>query len=215
MNRANILMDITLTLAAPLMGAVPWLVPQGQEKQQPTAQTSNVATANHNPTSDAAASNVSAVVVFSSCSGSNASGEVELFQADGQVHLQGTVNGLSPGKHGFHIHEFGDLRSADGSAAGGHYAPKGHRHGGPNDAEHHAGDLGNIVADSNGVALVDISTSDFDAQSVLGRAIVVHADEDDFKSQPSGNAGKRVAVGVIGLMKPEPGKQDALATRVK
>ncbi|HAH49516.1 MAG TPA: superoxide dismutase family protein, partial [Planctomycetaceae bacterium] len=81
------------------------------------------------------------------------SGMVQLKQSKGMVHLTGKIEGLSPGKHGFHIHEFGDISAVDGSSAGGHYAPEGHQHGKPGKKEHHARDLGNITADQNGIAV--------------------------------------------------------------
>jgi Cu-Zn family superoxide dismutase len=101
--------------------------------------------------------------------------------------------------HGFHIHMFGDLRAADGMSAGGHYNPTGHMHGGPESSDHHAGDLGNIKADESGTAKVDAKVQGLMLHHVLGRSLVVHAKEDDLKTQPSGNSGDRIAVGVIGI----------------
>jgi Cu-Zn family superoxide dismutase len=111
------------------------------------------------------------------------------------------VGGLTPGKHGFHIHEFGDVSSPDGASAGGHYNPDGHMHGGPDSQERHAGDFGNIEANQEGVATVNIDAKDLKLHFVIGRSFVVHAKADDLKSQPSGDAGGRVAVGVIGIAK--------------
>ena len=99
-------------------------------------------------------------------------------------------------------HQYGqDLSADDGSSAGGHYAPKGHEHGGPHKAQHHAGDLGNIVADENGVAMIDKQSDDFELSDVIGRAFVVHAGTDDLTSQPSGDAGARAGLAVIGISK--------------
>lgn len=140
-----------------------------------------------------------AVAVLMPTKGNDVRGDIVLEQHDGFVHITGAVRGLSPGKHGFHIHQFGDLRAADGSSAGGHYSPRGHKHGGPDDREHHAGDLGNIEVNQHGVAVVDKKSKDFKLHFVVGRAIVVHGGADDFASQPSGDAGSRVAVGVIGF----------------
>jgi len=119
--------------------------------------------------------------------------------------LVGEVSGLEPGEHGFHIHEFGDL--SDGCAsAGPHYNPDGVDHG--NIKEGHVGDLGNIVADDSGVAKIDLVLPRVDLhgdRSVVGRAIVVHADVDDLgkgsdeESLKTGNAGDRVGCGVIRL----------------
>jgi Cu-Zn family superoxide dismutase len=125
------------------------------------------------------------------------SGTLVLTQKEGYVQVTGEVSGIKPGEHGFHIHMYGDLRSSDGSSAGGHFNPEGHPHGGPDSKEHHAGDLGNIRANGMGVAKVDIKAMGLDLHHVLGRAIVVHADKDDFKDIKS--AGPRIGVGVIGL----------------
>ena len=94
----------------------------------------------------------------------------------------------------------------DGTSAGGHYNPDGHDHGGLDSKDRHAGDLGNIDANAQGVAKVNIQATGLDIHHVLGRSVVVHADADDFKSQPSGNAGPRVALGVIGLADGAPKK---------
>lgn len=129
---------------------------------------------------------------------------VIVFAAEGEgVRIRGRVRGLTPGKHGFHIHEFGDLRSPDGTSAGGHYNPDNKKHGAPGSDEHHVGDLGNIEADENGVAQVNIQAPWLKLHYVIGRALVVHGGEDDLKSQPSGDAGARVAVGIIGIGNPE------------
>lgn len=123
------------------------------------------------------------------------------------MSIKGTIKNLTPGLHGFHIHELGDLRGGCKSTAG-HYNPDGATHAGPTDVTHHVGDLGNIKADADGVANIDLcydfvhTTGD---QSVLGRAIVVHATTDDLGtvdndgSRATGNAGGRVGCGIIGL----------------
>ncbi|XP_053672756.1 uncharacterized protein LOC128723074 [Anopheles nili] len=133
------------------------------------------------------------------------------------VFIEINVIGLTPGKHGFHIHEKGDL--TDGCAStGGHYNPDKVSHGAPNDQVRHVGDLGNIVADDNGIAKTSYSdtvVSLYGARSVIGRAIVVHAEVDDLgktnhpDSLKTGNAGGRVACGVIGIVAPfdEPDKE--------
>ena len=124
--------------------------------------------------------------------------------------LTGRPRGLEPGQHGFHVHEFGDLTDLQkGESAGGHFNPTGMPHGRPDDEERHAGDLGNIEADQNGVANVNIRDSVLrlnGPQSILGRAIVVHAKADEF-TQPSGDAGDRVALGVIGIAQPQRGSR--------
>lgn len=107
--------------------------------------------------------------------------------------------------HGFHVHEFGDLQNLqNGSSAGGHFAPFGHAHGAAADSDRHVGDLGNIEADASGTATIDkrdTHLSFLGTSSILGRSVVVHAGEDTF-GQPSGDAGDRVAIGVIGIAAP-------------
>ncbi|MCA9108435.1 MAG: superoxide dismutase family protein [Planctomycetaceae bacterium] len=126
-------------------------------------------------------------------------GLLVLRQQDDGVQVVGRVIGLEPGDHGFHIHEFGDLRDPQGKSAGGHFNPDGKKHGGPDADEHHAGDLGNITAGSDGTASVDKLAKDLKLHFVIGRSVVVHGNADDFESQPSGDAGPRVSVGVIGF----------------
>jgi Cu-Zn family superoxide dismutase len=140
-----------------------------------------------------------AVVMPTKASKSNVAGTIVLKQQKGYVQVTGEVTGLSPGEHGFHIHMFGDLRAPDGASAGGHYNPHGHPHGGPESKERHEGDLGNIKADAKGVAKVNVRAKGLDLHHVLGRSIVVHGDADDLESQPAGNAGPRIGIGVIGL----------------
>jgi Cu-Zn family superoxide dismutase len=132
-------------------------------------------------------------------------GTVTFTQTDNGVEITGEITGLTPGKHGFHIHEFGDMSSPDAMATGGHFNPGMHKHGGPEDAERHAGDFGNIEAGPDGKATIkmtDKAISLSGPSTILGRALIVHAKEDDLKSQPSGNAGDRIAQGVIGVAKP-------------
>jgi Cu-Zn family superoxide dismutase len=115
---------------------------------------------------------------------------------------------LEPGPHGFHVHEFGDCSAPDGSSAGGHFAPLGSPHGPPDagQGERHIGDLGNIVANADGVVEQELADSviRLDGEnSIVGKAIIVHAGADDFTTQPSGAAGERVACGVIELWENE------------
>jgi Cu-Zn family superoxide dismutase len=143
-----------------------------------------------------------AVAVLVSTQGNTARGVIRLQQVGDGVHVTGIIAGLEPGLHGFHIHEFGDRRDPMGAFAGAHYDPNGHRHGGPGDEEHHAGDLGNVEANEDGEAEVDVQAPWLILHHILGRSIVVHAGPDDLKSQPSGDSGGRVAVGVIGIAQP-------------
>jgi Cu-Zn family superoxide dismutase len=134
--------------------------------------------------------------------GNNAAGSIELAAMGEGVHLSGTITGLPAGTHGFHIHETGDCSAPDAASAGGHFNPDGKQHGAADAPEHHAGDLGNIEADASGNASVNIHANGItleagSANSIVGKAVIVHADDDDFKTQPTGNAGARLACGVI------------------
>jgi superoxide dismutase, Cu-Zn family len=153
------------------------------------------------------------VAVLTPTEGNDVRGVILLSQMKDGVRVRGEVSGLTPGKHGFHIHEYGDLRSPDGESAGGHFNPEGVKHGGPDHDERHAGDLGNITANSQGVAKVDMLAKGLKLHFVVGRAIVVHDDEDDLTSQPSGDAGPRVALGVIGYAGRAQDKTKRAATR--
>jgi Cu-Zn family superoxide dismutase len=124
-------------------------------------------------------------------------------QADG-VLVTAEISGLTPGDHGFHVHQWGDISSADGMSTGGHFNPHNHPHGRPEATERHAGDFGNLTADAQGNAKyskVDKVMKLEGPESVIGRAIIIHASPDDF-SQPTGNAGGRIATGVIGIANP-------------
>jgi Cu-Zn family superoxide dismutase len=135
--------------------------------------------------------------------GNNATGSLTLESSADGVRLEGRVQGLSPGaKHGFHVHETGDCSAADASSAGAHFNPGGHAHAGPDDAARHLGDLGNLQADDQGVANVALTIAgatlgDRGPNDLLGRAVIVHAAPDDLATQPTGNAGARIACAVI------------------
>ncbi len=145
-----------------------------------------------------------AVAVLSPTQGNEVHGTVRFTKVATGVRVVADLTGLKPGEHGFHVHEFGDATSADGMATGGHFNPMHEVHGGPSSEHRNEGDLGNITADASGHATLDYVDSKlaFDGTgSILGRSVVIHADRDDIAAQPSGNAGKRVAVGVIGIVK--------------
>jgi len=131
--------------------------------------------------------------------GSETNGSVTFEETKGGVKITAEVSGLAPGKHGFHIHEIGDCSSPDEGSVGGHLNPGNTQHGAPDSPTHHAGDLGNIEADAEGNAsfqmTVDFITLSEVPHSILGKAVVVEADEDDF--DPSRSDGARLACGVI------------------
>lgn len=140
-----------------------------------------------------------AVCVVAPLGGSAVSGKVSFTQEANDVLVEVELSGLSQGPHGIHIHEHGDC-STVGEAAGGHFNPFSRSHGMAAMAESHAGDLGNIVADAKGNARLSLRDQFVQlggANGVLGRAIIVHAQEDDRVSQPGGNAGGRIACGLI------------------
>jgi Cu-Zn family superoxide dismutase len=148
---------------------------------------------------------VRAVAVLQPSKASGVTGTVWFEKAAGGVHVTAQLAGLAPGTHGFHIHEFGDCSAPDATSAGGHWNPKGEPHGAPADAHRHSGDLGNVEAKADGTATVDVTSSDLalaGPSTIVGRGVVVHAKRDDLKTQPSGDAGDRIACGAIGLAKP-------------
>jgi Cu-Zn family superoxide dismutase len=144
-----------------------------------------------------------AVCVIRGLGSNRVSGMVTFTQKGTKVEVTGTVSGLSPGKHGFHVHEFGDISSSDGMSAGTHFNPDMMPHGGPHSKKRHVGDLGNITANRSGKATIKITDSDIQLNgphSIIGRSIIVHAKEDDLKDIAS--AGARIGGGVIGIAKP-------------
>ena len=132
--------------------------------------------------------------------GSKAFGEATFEQVGDKVHVTVFAQGLVPGRqHGFHIHEAGDCSSGDGMSAKGHFNPHGKTHGQPGSG--HAGDLPMLQADKAGKAKLDLTVDGISigqgAGNVVGRGLIIHADPDDFKTQPTGNSGARIACGVI------------------
>jgi Cu-Zn family superoxide dismutase len=143
-----------------------------------------------------------AIAVLYPTEGSSARGAAVFLAVEEGIRVIVDMEGLTPGEHGFHVHEYGDCSAQDGTSAGGHFNPTGVSHGAPEDEEHHVGDLGNITADGQGVAHLNrvFSYLTFEgSESILGRGVIVHAGADDFISQPTGAAGARVACGVIGI----------------
>jgi Cu-Zn family superoxide dismutase len=133
--------------------------------------------------------------------GNRVNGVVTFTQSGDKLLVLAEVSGLTPGLHGFHIHEKGDCRAPDGSSAGGHFNPSGKAHGNPEHGEHHAGDMMQLVADANGNArqgsYISGVTLDDGPNGIVGRSVIVHVSPDDYKTQPTGNSGARQACGVI------------------
>ncbi len=133
--------------------------------------------------------------------GNAASGTVSFRQEGNDVVMTARIAGLTPGAHGFHIHEKGDCSAPDATSAGGHFNPHGKAHGHPDHADHHAGDMPQLTADAAGNATVTATLTGLSIGSgpagIVGRGVIVHAAADDYKTQPTGNSGARVACGVI------------------
>jgi Cu-Zn family superoxide dismutase len=146
-----------------------------------------------------------AKVSLTPAAGSSVQGNLTLSSEGLAVRIRGEITGLAPGKeHGFHVHEVGDCSLPDFTSAGEHFNPTKDPHGGPRSKARHLGDMPNAKADENGRAAIDVSIEgatltdkDGGPNQILGKALVVHAMPDDYKTQPSGGSGARVACGVI------------------
>lgn len=135
--------------------------------------------------------------------GNGVTGQIQITQQGDKVLVSGEVRGLKPDtEHGFHMHDKGDCSSGDGMSAGGHFNPDGKAHGAFDQVEHHAGDLPSLKADATGTARFSFESTTLSVGAgradVLGRGLIVHRDPDDYKTQPTGNSGPRLACGVIG-----------------
>ncbi|MEO7760851.1 MAG: superoxide dismutase family protein [Casimicrobiaceae bacterium] len=131
--------------------------------------------------------------------GNTTAGTVTFVQRGGSVHVVADIRGLKPNsEHGFHVHEKGDCSSGDGTSAGGHFNPEGVAHGA---GAGHAGDMPNLKADANGNARASFDATRMTVaegkSGIVGKGLIVHKDPDDYKTQPTGNAGARIACGVI------------------
>ena len=156
------------------------------------------------PTSDSTAMTPAAAVAeLKPTQGSDTSGEIYFAVVDGGIRATGEVRGLPPGtEHGFHVHEKGDCSASDATSAGGHFNPATTEHGRVGHGSHHGGDSDNILANDQGVASVDtllqgVTLGDGAGTDIVGKGVIVHADPDDYVTQPTGNAGARLACGVI------------------
>ena len=140
-------------------------------------------------------------VPLKALSGSSVSGSVDFTETKDGMDVKVSVAGLTPGEHGFHIHENGDCNAVDGSSAGPHFNPLGKQHGGPHSADRHAGDLGNITADASGRAettMKGVALTFEGERGIRGRSVLVHEGRDDLSTDPAGDSGKRIACGEIG-----------------
>jgi Cu-Zn family superoxide dismutase len=145
-----------------------------------------------------------AMATLAPTTGSTAQGMVHFHElADGSVEVKADLTGVPEGIHGFHVHDKGACGD-NGNAAGGHFNPSGASHGAPDAASHHAGDFGNVTADAKGEVHTTFTTKSITVSegpnSVSGHAVILHAKEDDLQTQPTGNAGARIACGVVETM---------------
>ncbi|QJW83972.1 superoxide dismutase family protein [Ramlibacter terrae] len=143
-----------------------------------------------------------ATATLSPTTGNSTTGSVRFVQQGNMVQVSGEVRGLKPNaEHGFHVHEKGDCSSGDGMSAGGHYNPASRPHGRHGRGMHHAGDLVSLRADGNGVASFKFESSTISVgggmADIVGKGLIVHRDPDDYTTQPTGNAGARLACAVI------------------
>ena len=170
-------------LAVVTLLTLPWAV-RGQTAPAPTTTPTQSATAIGQGVD---ASPIKGIVLFTA--------------VPGGVEIDAEITGLTPGRHGFQIHEFGDCSGRGGSSAGPHFNPDRNTHGAPGAGDSHAGDLGNLQADADGRALLKLTahaiTLDEGPTGVVGRSVIVHERPDDLKSQPAGKAGPGIGCGVI------------------
>lgn len=151
-----------------------------------------------------------AVAVMHPTEGNQVSGTVTFRKVAAGVRVTADISGLEEGKHGFHVHHYGDCTAPGGKSAGGHYNPTDNDHGAPTQDNRHMGDMGNITADGEGNATLEYTDPVIElngSNSIVGHAVVVHGGEDDLTSQPSGNAGPRIGCGVIGIAQPDTTQQ--------
>ena len=176
--------------------------PKGEETTTVTTTTSG-ATAPRpvtpTPTAPAPPARASAVA---DVTGAAVNGTVTFTDTGNGVAIEAHFTGLTPGKHGFHIHQGGEC-VGDFASAGDHFNPGGHQHGGPDSTEAHEGDFGNLLAGADGTAMITMTsrhvTLDSGPSGIIGKTVLVHEKEDDLATQPSGNSGARIACGVIRL----------------
>ncbi len=142
-------------------------------------------------------------IAFESKSNSSVTGTATFTEKSGKVSFVATLAGLTPGEHAIHIHEKSDCSAADASSAGGHWNPTFKKHGKWGVEEYHKGDIGNFTADEKGNGKIALTTDEWcigcgdETKNILGKGLIVHIAPDDFNTQPTGNAGARVACSAI------------------
>lgn len=197
-------LGVVVALAAPAVRAQEQPAPSTPEPTERAQELAEKAEAGEGP--EVEAENITkAVAILYPTAGSNVRGVVTFTKVDDGVRVVAHIEGLTPGQHGFHVHEWGDCTAADAASAGGHYNPNNKPHAGPDAEERHEGDLGNVEAADTGVAHYDRVDKELNLNgedSIIGRSVLVHGNPDDLTSQPAGNAGPRFACGVVGIVKP-------------
>jgi len=175
--------------------------PKSDTTADNAAQGTPVAEVTETTTAQApAATNLGSADVTLQSKDPGVSGTVHFTQEAGGVHVVADLSGLKPGRHGFHLHENGVCTPPDFKSAGGHWNPGHAAHACMPTEPRHAGDMGNVTAGADGKAHLDVvltGVSFSGPNSVVGKAVVLHAGEDDCKSQPAGNSGDRLACGVV------------------
>ncbi|HEX8561497.1 MAG TPA: superoxide dismutase family protein [Flavobacterium sp.] len=140
---------------------------------------------------------------FSPKSGSKAAGTAVFTEQNGEVTFTASLTGLEPGVHAIHIHEKSDCSAPDASSAGGHWNPTFKSHGKWGSASYHRGDIGNFPVNQNGEGTITMTTSEWcigcgdQTKDILGKSVIVHTNPDDYVTQPTGNAGGRIACSAI------------------
>jgi Cu-Zn family superoxide dismutase len=171
----------------------------------PAGDSPSVATTTEPDTAASAEATAGAAVQLSPTQGNTANGGLKLTAAGTGIKISGMVQGLKPNaEFGFHFHEKGDCSAPDATSAGAHFNPTSQDHGNPQAQPHHAGDMLNVKSDAQGVAEVSIDNADVSLQTgqpndIIGKALVMHAKPDDYKTQPSGDSGDRIACGVVAI----------------
>ncbi|MBM0107736.1 superoxide dismutase family protein [Steroidobacter sp. S1-65] len=184
----------------------------GKEDAAPTADapapagdSPSVANTTEPETTSSAEATAGAAVQLSPTQGNTANGGLKITAAGAGVKISGMIQGLKPdSEFGFHFHEKGDCSAPDATSAGAHFNPGNQQHGNPQAQPHHAGDMLNVKSDAQGVAEVSVDNADVSLQTgqpndILGKALVLHAKPDDYKTQPSGDSGDRIACGVVAI----------------
>ncbi|XWN37236.1 MAG: superoxide dismutase family protein [Balneola sp.] len=141
-----------------------------------------------------------AVAVIHSVGDNQVSGTVNFGKTETGTKITAQITGLSEGEHGFHIHQYGDCSASDATSAGGHFDPDDMKHNSRDAEKRHVGDMGNLVSEGKEfTTTLSYTDNNIFLEEVIGRGIIIHAGQDDLTSQPSGDAGARIACGVIGI----------------